>query len=95
MTLAAIADLYGVPLNALLGAALHDVGTPLEAVAGSVDPLAGDAVAKVNAGARLTYALFHSGAATLHALPDAVLRAYRYACVAYEVRPVLPGGSDD
>jgi hypothetical protein len=93
MTLAGISALYAVPLPLLLRAAAHDVGpsATTELIA-EPDQLHGDVIAKVNAGARLVFALYHSGKDVVLGLPDPALRAYRSACEAFEVRPALPGG---
>lgn len=37
------------------------------------------------AGAKLTYALYHSGAAFVASMPDAVTRAYAHACTVFDV----------
>lgn len=51
----------------------------------TLEPLAADAIDKVNAGAALAYAIYHSSAAEVTAMPDRVLKAYMKACDAYEI----------
>ena len=88
-----IARYYDVPLDLLMRASVSDLGPSVERTAeGVVDPLAGDVIAKVNAGARLTYAMYHAGKAWHldDAFPETVRRAYKAACDAFEVTPLLP-----
>jgi len=53
--------------------------------AAETGPLAADAIEKVNAGAQLTYALYHRDADWWKDQPDSVVRAYMRACTAYGV----------
>lgn len=51
----------------------------------TVEPLASDAIDKINAGAALAYAIYHSPADVVSNLPRGVLDAYGKACDAYDI----------
>jgi hypothetical protein len=55
----------------------------------TLEPLAADAIDKVNAGAALAYAIYHCPKgdvkAFFDAMPDGVARAYMKACEAYGI----------
>ena len=55
----------------------------------TTDPLTGDAIDKVNAGAALAYAIYHCPKddvkAFFDAMPKGVVTAYQKACVAYSI----------
>lgn len=87
-----VSRIYEVPLPLLLSAAARDLGAPvMTELSAEPDAVQRNLIAKVDAGARLTYALFHSGSAVVLGLPDSTLRAYKAACDVFEVRPSLPG----
>lgn len=51
----------------------------------TTDPLTGDAIDKINAGAALAYAIYHSPADVVTGLPPSILDAYGKACDAYSI----------
>ena len=51
------------------------------------DFVSADAVQKIDAGAMLVYALYHSSTDLITGLPDSVLKAYGQACEAYGISP--------
>jgi hypothetical protein len=54
-----------------------------------------DVVALANAGAALTHAIYHGGAAFVVAMPEPVVRAYMRACEVYGVTTIRVYQSDD
>lgn len=57
----------------------------------TADPLTGDVIDKVNAGAALAYAIYHCPKADIKAffdaMPNGVVKAYAKACDAYGITP--------
>lgn len=51
----------------------------------TAEPLTSDAIDKINAGAALAYAIYHSSAEVVGGLPRGVIDAYGKACDAYGI----------